>query len=48
MSSSSTLATQARDVRERFRQAAIARSADDMSSVYAIDAVHESDPEAGI
>jgi ketosteroid isomerase-like protein len=38
---SSPLATQAREVLERFRHAAIARAADDMSSVYAIDAVHE-------
>jgi ketosteroid isomerase-like protein len=31
----------AREVLERFRQAAISQSADDMSHVYAIDAVHE-------
>ncbi|MEV6864546.1 nuclear transport factor 2 family protein [Streptosporangium subroseum] len=31
----------AREVLERFRQAAISRSADDMSRVYAVDAVHE-------
>ena len=31
----------AREVLERFRQAAISQSADDMSGVYAVDAVHE-------
>ena len=31
----------AREVLERFRQAAISQSADDMSRVYAVDAVHE-------
>jgi ketosteroid isomerase-like protein len=31
----------AREVLERYRQAAISQSADDMSSVYAADAVHE-------
>ena len=30
-----------REVLERLRQAAISQSADDMSSVYAVDAVHE-------
>jgi ketosteroid isomerase-like protein len=34
-------ATGARDVLERFRQAAISQSAGDMSLVYAVDAVHE-------
>jgi ketosteroid isomerase-like protein len=31
----------AREVLERYRQAAITRSADDMSRVYAVDAIHE-------
>jgi ketosteroid isomerase-like protein len=31
----------AREVLERFRQAAISQSVDDMSRVYAVDAVHE-------
>lgn len=31
----------AREVLERFRQAAISQSVDDMSRLYAVDAVHE-------